>query len=464
MSTPSQVPQYQQYQPRPRSIFGPLVLITIGVLFLLRSTGLVSFQTFRSMARYWPVLLIIWGVAKLVEHFAAVQRGVPTPRMGAGGIVFLVFFIIFGMGAWETRDWNWGGLRTEFGWDDWGGGWFGGNRYEFTEDFTQPLQGSSAIKVLSARGDINVTASADNQAHVSMHKFLRSDSQDSANRLNDSIHPRFTQQGSTWVLDLTSGELANARFDLDLQLPRGAAVSLATQHDGNLSVSQINGDVELSARNGNATVEQVKGNATVHLRHGSITVKGVTGDVQLEGGFTDGEISDIAGKLDFDAARSGYSGTIQLARIAQSLHFKSIRTDLRLNGLAGEMTMGDGSLRGSSVTGPLRLSTSSNDVHLENVSGEITVENSNRVVEIRATAPLGNIEVNNRHGGIELDLPDNAGFRLDAQSRDGNIDVSGFSINVDNARHDATATGTVGKGGPDIRLRADRGTIQVRKQ
>jgi DUF4097 and DUF4098 domain-containing protein YvlB len=458
MSTPSQVPQYQ---PRPRSIFGPLVLITIGVLFLLRSTGLVSFQTFRSMSRFWPVLLIVWGVAKLVEHLWAVNRGLPTPRMGAGAIVFLVFFIMFGMGAWETRDWNWGSLRTDFGWgDDWG--WY--NRYDFTEDFTQALQGVSTIKVLSARGDMSVTASDDNQAHVTMHKFLRSDSQESANRLNETMRPRFTQQGSTWVLDLTSGEMGNARFDLDLQLPRGAAVSLATQHDGNLSVSQRTGDVELSARNGNATVEQVKGNATVHLRHGAVTVKGVTGDVQLEGGFTDGEVSDVSGKLDFDAGRSGYSGTIQLARISQSLHFRSIRTDLRLNKLEGEMTMGDGNLRGNSVSGPIRLTTSSNDVHLEDVSGEISVENSNRVVEIRAKAPLGNIEVSNRHGGIELDLPDNAGFRLDAQSRDGNIDVAGFSINVDNSRHDATASGTVGKGGPDIRLRADRGTIQVRKQ
>jgi DUF4097 and DUF4098 domain-containing protein YvlB len=457
MSAPSQVPQYQ---PRPRSIFGPLVLITIGILFLLRSTGMIPQQTFHWwVVRYWPLLLIIWGIAKLVEHFWAVQRGLPTPRMGAGGIVFLVFFIMFGMGAWETRDWNWGGIRTEFGWDpDWGG-WFS-NRYDFTEDFTQALQSGSAIKITSGRGDINVTASNDNQAHVAMHKFLRSDSQDSANRLNDTLHPRFTQQGNTWVLDLTMGEMGNARFDLDLQLPKAAGVSLTTLR-GNLSVSERNGDVELSTKNGNVTVEQVKGNASLHLRRGSVTVKGVDGSVQVEGGVNDGEITDVTGKLDFDA---GYTGTIQLARIAQPLHFKSVRTDLRLNKLEGEINMGNGDLHGSSVIGPVRLTTKSNEVHLEDVSGEIIVENSNRVVEIRAKPPLGNIEVNNSHAGIELDLPENAGFRLDAQSRDGNIDVNGFSINVDNSRHDSIASGTVGKGGPDIRLRVDRGTIQVRKQ
>jgi hypothetical protein len=67
-------------------------------------------------------------------------------------------------------------------------------------------------------------------------------------------------------------------------------------------------------------------------------------------------------------------------------------------------------------------------------------------------------------GGIELELPTAVGFKLDAESKDGTIDVNDFSISVDNQRRDATARATVGKGGPDIRLRTDRGTIQVRKQ
>src|SRR5262249_14368175 len=79
------LPPSSYYQPRPRSIFGPLALITLGILFLLRTTGLVAGSTMRWwFAHYWPALLVVWGVAKLIEHIAARSRGEPTPRLGGG--------------------------------------------------------------------------------------------------------------------------------------------------------------------------------------------------------------------------------------------------------------------------------------------------------------------------------------------------------------------------------------------
>jgi DUF4097 and DUF4098 domain-containing protein YvlB len=453
--------QTPYYRPRPRSIFGPLVLITIGVLFLLRSMGVIQGQTFHWwFSRYWPALLILWGVAKLLEHLWARQRGEPTPRLGAGGIVFLIFFIMIGMGAWESRDWNWGGIRTDLGADsDWGN-WFTPNRYVFTDNFAQPLPGGSGIKIVSSQGDINVTASDDNQVHAVVRKGLRSDSQESANRLNESTHPKFTQQGSLWLLDLTSGEFENGRFDLDLQLPKQIALSMSTRR-GNLTVSQRDGNVDLNTDHGSITAENVKGTATLHLRSGSVNVKDVSGNVTVDGEVDDGTVSDVTGTLDFNA---GYNGNIQLSHIGQRLHFKSVRTDLQLAKLDGEINMGHGDLRATAVAGPIKLNTRSNEVHLEDVSGAVEVENRNGLVEIRPKSPLGNIDVNNERGGIQLDMPEDASFRLDAQSRNGNIDVSDFSVTVDNRSQDSTARGSIGKGGPDIRLRSDRGTIQIRKQ
>ncbi|HEY1524834.1 MAG TPA: DUF4097 family beta strand repeat-containing protein [Candidatus Angelobacter sp.] len=457
MSSPVQTPYYR---PRPRSIFGPLVLITIGVLFLLRTTGVISFQSFRHwMVHYWPLLLIFWGAIKLIEHLWARHHGEPTPRLGAGGIVFLVFFIMIGMGANETANWNWHGIGDEMGADpDWDN-WFA-NHYDFTDNFAQPLAGGSEIKILSTRGDITVTPSDDNQVHAVVRKSLRSDSQEAANRLNENTHPRFTQQGTVWLLDLTSGNFENGRFDLDLQLPRQIALSMSTRR-GNLSVSQRDGNVDLSTDRGNLSAESVKGATFLHIRSGSVTVKQITGNVQVDGEVDDGNVSDVTGTLDFNA---GYNGNVELSHIGQRLHLKSVRTDLQLARLDGEISMGHGDLRASSLAGPVKLNTRSNEVHLEDVSGEVDVENRNGLVAIRPKLPLGNIDVTNVRGGIELDLPATAAFRLDAESKNGNIDASDFSVNIDNDRQDATARATVGKGGPDFHLRTERGTIQVRKQ
>lgn len=48
-----------------RAIRGPIVLITIGVLFALEYFGSFPFH------RTWPVLLIVFGVLKLAERTAA---------------------------------------------------------------------------------------------------------------------------------------------------------------------------------------------------------------------------------------------------------------------------------------------------------------------------------------------------------------------------------------------------------
>src|SRR5689334_15991974 len=97
VAPPPQAPP-PQYRPRRRSMAGPIVLITIGVLGLMATMGMLSFHTlFIRFGHFWPVLLIMWGLVKVFEHYKAQQEGYETTGIGAGGVVFIAFIIIFGL-------------------------------------------------------------------------------------------------------------------------------------------------------------------------------------------------------------------------------------------------------------------------------------------------------------------------------------------------------------------------------
>ena len=61
-----------------RSIFPGLLLIVLGAIFLLHRFD-PAFGVGHLIRVYWPLLIILWGVAKLIDHFAAQSTGQSAP-------------------------------------------------------------------------------------------------------------------------------------------------------------------------------------------------------------------------------------------------------------------------------------------------------------------------------------------------------------------------------------------------
>src|ERR1700719_5378685 len=92
---PLPVPPYRR---RRRSFAGPVVLIIMGIVFLLVTMHRLPLIRLGTLfAHYWPLLLIIWGVIKLVEYQAAQREGAPAPGIGAGGIFLVIVIVVFGL-------------------------------------------------------------------------------------------------------------------------------------------------------------------------------------------------------------------------------------------------------------------------------------------------------------------------------------------------------------------------------
>ena len=432
------------------------------MLLLVSSGRLSGREFFKLFADYWPVVLIIWGGIKLVEYAQAKRDGVPAPGIGGGGVVLLVFLILFGTMISAARRGmervNWDTVRNNMDIDDEDfNNMFGGNKYQFDETIEKDFPANASLKVAVDRGDVQVTASSDNKVHIIVKKSLYADNEPAAKQSSDAFTPNVTIADNVVNVDALPRGDWKGRVDMQISVPRKAAVDLMTMR-GALQVTGRDGQVKLNDSNGDITAEDVANNVTAHVS-GNFTSKNVKGDVSLDGKGEDVNVSDTGGKFTLQ----GEYSAIVLNKIDKGVRFSSIRTEMELGKLDGELHMSNGELRANGLTA-FRVTTRSKDIDLEDVSGDVKIENSNGQVQVTPKTPLANIDVTNRSGEVNLMLPSSGGFTIDASSLRGEID-SDFDLSATTDQNrEQHLSGTVNKGGPHIQVRDDHGTIHIRKR
>ncbi len=442
---------------------GPLVLVLIGVVFMLRNFHLLgSAAMFHWFARYWPLLIIIWGLVKLVEYYQAQRAGYPPRGVGAGGVVLLVFLILFGLAASEGEKVNWGRVGSEMDMDDDMFTLFG-QTYTYSGDLEQAFpKNLTNVHVVSDRGDVSVQSWDQDKIKVSFNKTVGAKSEADARQVDGQTKPLITIAGDTLTVNANTGGAgeASVKNNLEIFLPRKAALDLALKR-GDIAVRQRTGDVKASTNRGDASLEDIAGNVSLTARRGSVTVSKVAGDLSVDGHIDDTTVSDVSGAVRFSG---DFFGTISVARVGKGVSFKSSRTDLEFAKLEGDLSMQRDELHATGASGPLHVATRAKEIHLEDVSGDVRIEDSNADVELHAASrnPLGNVQVENHRGRIIFVAPPHAGFQLDARTTRGEVQ-SDFDVKIQSGDRESHASGQVGNGGPNVRLTTDRGDIEIRK-
>jgi Putative adhesin len=462
MASPVQAPPpFQPIQPprQRRSLAGPVVLILLGVLLLLTTMRVLHPQPLLHwFGTYWPALIILWGVIKLVEYQQAQKEGTRPQGIGGGGVVLLIFLIVFGLSATQASRFNWDEIRDHMNMGDEDLTLFGHN-YSYDDQLQQGFPAGSSLRITNDRGAVNVTVSDDSQIHVSAHKRINADNQQEADKFNPATKPQITASANVVTLNANtqgSGD-RTVTTDLDVSVPRKAAVVISTRR-GDVSVLGRDGDVEIASQHGDAAASDVNGKVSVNLNGGSARISDISGDVSVEGRADDISVADIKGA----AQLTGEFDSIKLGKIAGAVGFKSARTEMGFSRLNGDLDMDSGDLRASDLLGPFRLITRSKDVRLSGVDGNVRLENENGAVEIHMSK-LGSIQLSNRNSDVQIYIPDKASFQLDARSRGGEIESDFNALKIENGNDQATATGTVGEGGPHLVINNEHGGIELRK-
>ena len=457
MSSPAPMP----VMPRRRSMAGPVVLIVMGVVFLMGTMGLLHWSGLgRLYAHYWPVLIILWGLVKLIEHQQAQRTGGRSSGIGVGGVFLLVFVIVSGLIATQATRFDWGGLHDQMGWDQGDfDNWFG-QSYSYNDQVSQAFPAGGSLHVVSDRGAINVVESDDNQIKVVIDKKVHADKQEEADKYNGSTKPQITVSNKVVTVNANTQGAGEHGVSTDMQIfiPRKAGVVISSKR-GDVTISGREGNVDISAAHGDVTLEEINGNADLNLDHSSAKVSNISGDVSVGGRVNDLTLSDVKGAARLNGE---FSESVRLTQIGKAVTFKSARTDMEFAKLEGDLDLDSGDLRANSVVGPGHLTTRSKDITLDGVSGDMKIEDSNGAVQL-TMRKVGNVQIDNRNGDIQLSLPTQAGFKMDARARNGEIQSDFNELQVDNSHDQATASGSVGKGGVTIRLNNEHGTIEIHK-
>ena len=446
--------------PRQRSLAGPLVLIVVGICLLLANMGVLRWYMLGTLfAHYWPLLIILWGIVKLIEYQKAQREGVRPRGIGAGGVFLLIVIICFGLMATQAQRFNWGALRDQMDIDDNDFSLFG-QSYSYDDQLEQAFPEGASLNVDNLHGAVNINISDNKQIKVVVHKRISAENQQDADKWNAGTKPQITLVERTVSVNANTQGAGDhwVASDLDIYIPRKAPLTISNRR-GDVSVMGRDGDLQISTQHGDVSLTDINGKASLNMERGSIKASQVSGDVSVEGRVDNTSIQDVKGAVRLTGE---FFEGVRLSRIAKTVSFKSSRTDMEFSRLDGDLDLDSGDLRVSDLTGPMRLETRSKDVSLTGLSGDLRLKDQNGSVEVRVRK-AGSMQLDNRKGDIQVFLPEKTGFEVDARARGGEIQSDFSELKIDNAHDQATASGSVGGGGPRLVVSNEHGDIEIRK-
>jgi hypothetical protein len=75
----------------------------------------------------------------------------------------------------------------------------------------------------------------------------------------------------------------------------------------------------------------------------------------------------------------------------------------------------------------------------------------------------GNVQIENRKGDVQVTLAPDTAVRVEARSKGGEISSDFSELQINNAEHQASATGSIGSNGPNLVINSEHGSVEIRR-
>jgi hypothetical protein len=478
------------------SLMGGLIWTGLGILFLLRAFSIVP--NFWSVAiRYWPILLILFGLGKIIDYFRQ-KEGVSLRVGEVVGVVFLILLGLFFTRLSNSRipdmvgqiPWRMGGLESIGDWQ--------GTSFTFNKEASYPITATMPLRVENSYGGVIVSPGSDREIRVRLRKVVYKDDEAQAKQIADEIllegGPSLLSapgapKDEPFVVKTNRDSLASKdyrfRTEMEVFVPRKTQLVVRNTF-GEVKVSDLEGKLDLStshkplevrdcsaevlasSRYGDVRLMSLKGNIQVDAR-GKVYLEGIKGDVNVRNENAPVEIVDVDGKVSVSNTESNVSVSkvlkpvvieargsnvtarhlndtlkistshrrVEIVDIKSSVNLDTRYCTVSLQDVKGNVEAQSNSDRitAKNLEGSLKIMAQGSGVRLNTITGPIDIETSFKDVIVNEFA--GACKITNEHGDVKLSSWGRLNGDLTVKNRTGDIEV--FLAENSGFQIDATA-------------------------
>lgn len=312
--------------------------------------------------------------------------------------------------------------------------WRGGG---VSVDFEVKMPRTAAINPAnSSSGDVTVTGPIERvAARTSSGNVTVSDVKDTANLSTSSGNVQATH---------ISGELRANASSGDLTIQDVNSRLIAQTSSGAIRATQVRDDATAIVSSGEVRLEKIGGRAVARSNSGTVWISDVSGDVQADS-ISDGvTVMNVRGRANV----SSTSGNVTVRNVSEGIRARAI----------------SGSLNVMDCKGPIDLGTVNDSITLANIdSRDVTAKSTSG--NVRFAGKLqdgGHYEFETFNGVVVVTLPPDSNFNLTVKTFNGSINTE-FPLQLTRTTGGSIMSGTVGKGGADVRASSFNGSVQIKK-
>ncbi|MDA2926879.1 DUF4097 family beta strand repeat-containing protein [Acidobacteria bacterium AH-259-G07] len=367
-------------RPKKAGLLGGIFWTSVGFLILFEIT--TDIDALGIFGHYWPLILILFGVGKIIDFYRLKGR-LPFRPAEVVGIVFIMF-LGFASGKAASVPlrlvdfdvpWVIGERKISLG-------EFTGKKYRWEIEERIPLNGAQLFEMTNLYGDIRVDTGSSDDVEVHLSKVIFHRSEDKARQIADEVILSSEIEGKTLRVRTNREELdRNYRFNthFTVRIPENLQLRLHNGY-GDIRVSRVKAPCDLENSHGEVEVEFIVGDVKITNKYRPVKAAHIEGNLSIENRRGRVQVEDVAGEVEVATDYDSISARRIEGNFSARNHFGRVRVE--------------------AVSGKATIEGSGSQVTISDIGKAVRIENSHKAVKVAEVSE--EVELDTSYSRVDL--------------------------------------------------------------